>query len=253
LVDIRANNYTNLSHEQLSAQVTTNAPALTALRAGLTHQTRVPVEYSTNYVDQLMPKLAQFKQLAIALAAEGRLAELENHTNTAAHTYLEIIQFGHECARGGLLMDHLVGIADQNIGLAAFERIRTNLDAAECRETVRKLTALEENRESTAEIMKLESDWSHQISGLNQRIAGMIMARSSDPLKPMRQRFETKYNGTRRQALVLTINLAARAYTLEKGTPPKTINDLIPDYLKAIPKDPTTDANMALGETYSPR
>ncbi len=41
------------------------------------------------------------------------------------------------------------------------------------------------------------------------------------------------------------IQLASRAYALEEGAPPKTLADLVPAYLKAIPQDPFTGTNMA--------
>jgi hypothetical protein len=43
------------------------------------------------------------------------------------------------------------------------------------------------------------------------------------------------------------INAAARAFELEKGRPPQSIADLVPDYLKAVPKDPVTEKDLGLG------
>jgi hypothetical protein len=42
----------------------------------------------------------------------------------------------------------------------------------------------------------------------------------------------------------LSVELAARAYELEKGHPPSSLSDLVPDYLTAIPQDPLTGTNM---------
>jgi len=47
----------------------------------------------------------------------------------------------------------------------------------------------------------------------------------------------------------LTLDLATRAYELERGKPPASLADLVPDYLKAIPQDPFTSTNLV----YSPR
>jgi len=41
----------------------------------------------------------------------------------------------------------------------------------------------------------------------------------------------------------LLIDLAARAYELDKGQSPANVADLVPDYLKAIPQDPFTGTN----------
>jgi hypothetical protein len=47
----------------------------------------------------------------------------------------------------------------------------------------------------------------------------------------------------RRQVMIA---FATRAYELEKGKSPATISDLVPDYLKAIPKNPITGSNLVL-------
>ena len=44
---------------------------------------------------------------------------------------------------------------------------------------------------------------------------------------------------------VLLIKLASRAYELETGRPPKNPADLVPTYLKAIPRNPSTGTNMS--------
>ena len=44
----------------------------------------------------------------------------------------------------------------------------------------------------------------------------------------------------------LLLTLAARAYELEKGNPPATASELVPDYLKELPKDPATGEPLQL-------
>ena len=58
------------------------------------------------------------------------------------------------------------------------------------------------------------------------------------------QHFEKQQSQTRQ----LIIDLAARAYELDKGHRPTSVTDLVPDYLKAIPQDPFSGTNMV----YSP-
>ena len=56
----------------------------------------------------------------------------------------------------------------------------------------------------------------------------------------IRQKFDAQAQRTRQ----LTLDLAARAYELDKGHPPANLTDLVPDYLKAVPQDPITGTNM---------
>jgi len=60
------------------------------------------------------------------------------------------------------------------------------------------------------------------------------------------QKGEERFNKQRMKLRQLTIDLAARAYELDKGKPPATVNDLVPDYLKTIPQDPLTGTNIVL-------
>jgi hypothetical protein len=65
-----------------------------------------------------------------------------------------------------------------------------------------------------------------------------------DLLTPALQKSEAKFQtmDTRRRRLL--INLAGRAYELEKGKRAATIAELAPDYLKTIPTDPVTGSPM---------
>jgi competence protein ComGC len=66
--------------------------------------------------------------------------------------------------------------------------------------------------------------------------------------KKVLQQAEQRFNKQVAQTRQLLIDLAARAYELDKGHRPANLNDLVPDYLKAIPQDPLTGTNM----TYTP-
>ena len=55
------------------------------------------------------------------------------------------------------------------------------------------------------------------------------------------------YQTRTRERRQLAITAAARAYELEKGKQPKSAADLVPEYLKAVPKDPATGNAMTLG------
>ena len=58
------------------------------------------------------------------------------------------------------------------------------------------------------------------------------------------QRALDTINSTQKKEDQLLIDLAARAYELDKGHPPASAADLMPEYLKAIPQDPVTGTNM---------
>ena len=91
--------YYEMKLEELHRLVAKNSDALQAARAGLQEDCAVPLQFSENYMSRHIPELADFKRLAQAFAAEGRLAEMENRPGDAAKSYLDAIRLGHKSAR----------------------------------------------------------------------------------------------------------------------------------------------------------
>jgi hypothetical protein len=95
--------------------------------------------------------------------------------------------------------------------------------------------------------MQQENDWSRRtFTGIRYEIFRLMNRESSGEIfKKTKQKFQEQQLKTRQ----LLIDLAVRAYELDKGKPPASLADLVPDYLKAVPQDPFTETNMV----YSPR
>jgi len=227
--------------DELRVYVATNTEALKFIRTGLARQCRVPLEYTQGFITNHLPDLATFKALTRLLVTEGQLADAEGRTNDAARIYLETIRFSHEIARGGLMIDSLVSFSCEAIAMEPLAKIVPRLDAATCREMIHLLRRIEREPESVAAVQKRERLWADQISPVARpfRIIQMIVqTRTVNPLKAALQKAEQKAVVIQRRRRVLLVELAARAYKLEKGKPPEQLEDLVPDYLGAVPLEP---------------
>jgi hypothetical protein len=234
--------YSEMDPQQLEGFVATNAAALQVGRAGLSNSCRVPLEFSETYMSSHLNQLAAIKRLALGLAAEGRLAEMAGHPNDAAKSYLDAMRLGNEAARGGVMIDQLVGTASEAIGSAGLQHLAGQLDASTCRQTAAALENLDSHRQSWSEVMQQENDWSHRtFPGLRNELVRLM---SRKMLIPAEQRAGTKFENRVLKERQLTVDLAARAYQLEKGKPPAGAADLVPDYLKAVPLDPVSGKNL---------
>ncbi|HEY5233569.1 MAG TPA: hypothetical protein VIK35_08560 [Verrucomicrobiae bacterium] len=238
--------FDKMNEQELQTLVDGNSNALQLVRSGLRMQCRVALDYSPNS-STLLDQLAGMKRLAQAFAAEGRLAEMGNRPGAAAKSYLDAIHFGNESVRGGVLINELVGIAIEANATSHLTNLVERLDAKSCRETAATLEALDSQRQTWNEFMQQENDWSHRaFTGVRNEIA-RLMARKS--LLPAQAAAGRKWKQQQIKTRQLIIDFAARAYELDKGKPPVSVADLVPDYLKAIPQDPFTGTNMV----YSPR
>jgi hypothetical protein len=240
-------NYYEMKLEELRRLVAKNSDALQTARTGLQKDCAVPLQFSRNYMSRHIPELADNKRLAQAFAAEGRLAEMENRPSDAAGSYLDLIRQGNDSARGGVLIDALVGLAIENIGVAGLQKNTDRLDAKSCRETVAALETLDAQRQSWNEVIQQEDGWSRRtFTSLSYRIYRPLLSKMT---REAFQKAERKFKEQQLKTRQLLIGLAARAYELDKGHRPASLADLVPDYLKAIPQDPVTGTNLV----YSPR
>jgi hypothetical protein len=242
--------YDKASPEKLRGIVLTNAEALSLARSALSKQCGVTLQFSRGYVTNHLPELIGFRSLAYTFVCEGKFAEKENRFTDAVKSYLDTIHFGNEAARGGVLMDEMIGIAIGSVGVGQLQTIVTNLDAKTCREAAATLETLYSQRQTWSETLRQENAWSRRrFSGLQGRTIRLyyqlVYYRTRDK---NHQRAIDTINSTQKKEGQLLIDLAARAYELDKGHRPANITDLLPDYLKAIPQDPVTGTNMV----YSP-
>jgi hypothetical protein len=227
----RTNDYTQMTTNELRAFVQENAGALKQARLGLTRECRVPLSYApTNVV--YLEDLGDLKRLALALAAEGRLAESENRMDDAVDSYLTTIRMGQETCRGGLIINSLVGTAVEAIGVTRIERTLTNLNAKQCRELAVALETADYRREPTAAILAQERDWSRRVFGIKGQIARLVTFRSR---RQMEMRATAKAAAQQLRTQTLIVNLASRAYELENGKPAPPVAGLVPEYLQRVP------------------
>jgi len=169
------------------------------------------------------------------------LAELEQRTNDAIESYLNTVRLGRALIQGGVIIDSLVGSAVDAIGLADLARLAPNLDAKQSRDVATALEPVESRRESVGAILDREHAWSRRTFGLKGQIGRLLAFKS---VKQGEQRAVAKIRAQQIRSRILLIQLASHAYELEKGERPKSIADLVPAYLKAIPQDPVTGTNL---------
>lgn len=239
-----ANAFSNsISQADLEPLVDRNRQALVVARSGFTNQSRVPDNYSSNYVENSMATLGTIKGLTLAFTAEGLLAEMKKQTNAAAASYLDAIRLGHESTRGGVIIWKLVGIACESIGLKNLERLTNSLNAQESEHVAQALAKIDANEESSDETFAQEKIYSQKAYGWRGRLTTILAPELMEQSKSNSLVKIHNIQLRRRQAI---LTFASRAYELDHGKPPQSPSDLVTNYLAAIPKDPITGTNLPL-------
>jgi hypothetical protein len=190
--------------------------------------------------------LSSVKRLAQLLSAEARLAEEEGRYDAAAKIHLDVVRLGQTSARGGLIIDKLVGVAIDNIGLVDLAKTFSHLNLESSRATLRTLEELDARADSAAEYLQRDREWGRKVTGWRGRIQAMWLARSFFPTRLNEKRITFRLLMTDRLRRQLLLKLAAHAYEQEHGKRPSRVEDLVPSVLRAIPKDPEFGTNLVL-------
>jgi hypothetical protein len=234
--------FSAMNPEQLQALVRSNANALQLVRSNLDEKNQVPLGFSTSFSEQHIKDLADLKAVATAFSAEGRLAEIERRPADAANSYADIILLGIKAPHGGLIIDALVGLAIEGIGTAHLQKIVNQLDVNASHDLALKLEAANSERQPWQQVLQQEHYWSRKsFPGFQNRLAAIFTYRS---FRQMEARGGQKFKSHQLETVKLSIALAAHAFELETGHRPKSAADLVPLYLRAIPQNPVTGANI---------
>jgi hypothetical protein len=231
--------------EEWRQTVQTNAAVLSLVRQGLLHESKIPHPSGTNYIDIRVGETMAARDVERVFRAAGMLAVHEERYLDAADTAAELVRFGHEAFRGGVMIDRLIGIAVEHNGLELMETLTNKLDAAGCRELAARLEEVDRARETSAEVLANEAEWSRKGTTVRQRIEHWF-----SPLRGIGEEavagFLTRMDDHDRKRRRLILHFAARTYELEQGRKPARASELVPEYLEAVPKDPETGADMPL-------
>lgn len=231
--------------EDLRALVATNAPLLDLVREGLTQRCHTHVDFDAGFIGRMNASLGPLKRIGVTLNAEGLLAELEARPTAALRSHLDSLRFGQESSRGGLIIERLVGIANEQIGLTHLRPLIPVLNTADCKLCVEELVALDRRHDPPSVNLASEDEWIQGAFPLGQRLATRFHPTLVKGQREVRTSFIEKVNRLQAERRRAIVEAAARLFELEKGRRPTSYADLVPAYLKAAPLDPVTGKEIA--------
>ncbi|HUY87961.1 MAG TPA: hypothetical protein VMV10_04420 [Pirellulales bacterium] len=218
------------SETQIRDFVAANRQRLKAARAALELPHVVPVDYEDAEL-RWFHSLQGLRQLARGLVNEGKAESLDGRPDAAAAIYLDVLRLGQITARGGVLVDALVGNAIGGIGLGGLSEVRQSISPETARQLIAALLSLDAQRESPAAAAHREAVWQQHAYGW----AGRLMF-DPENASPEAGRNSFDWNGARTR--LLSCDLAIRLYRADHGKLPERLERLVPTYLRELPTDP---------------
>jgi len=232
--------YTDIKADQLRAIVAANAPALAVVRTGLGRQCLVPLDDLKWHSEDHLAQLNNFKPVILAFFGEATLAEVEHRPGVASDIWLEELRFSHAFCRGGAYIDSIVSRSGENFGLTHLLKLTPSMNAKDCTRIAKALEDIDSQSDTLEQVVAQEKIYAGKLS-LHQSFSQLIHFRG---VRRMNENFATNFNAEVLERRAAIVNIAGRAYELDKGKRPGDLAVLVPAYLKTVPQDPVTGMNL---------
>jgi hypothetical protein len=235
LVNANLESLSGLNHDQLRDVISSNSAPLRMAGVALSNHCAASTQELITNFSTIMTDMMALKGLARLLAAEGRLAEMENRPADAAKSYITSMRLGVEMSNGGLLINRAVGIACEGVGAIPLAKVLPKLTCAEMKGLIEELEEIDEATPTWSSISHNENRfvWAN-VGHLN------VFSFVSELWQARKTRINAKQRHDVAAAFVrlLTAELALRVYQCEKQKVPASLEDLVPNYLTRVPSDP---------------
>ncbi len=215
------------------------------LHATLLRPCCVPLDWTPGAKVISINNLQALRNASRFLSACGHGELSAGRVSQAAEHFVDNMRLAHRTAHGGLLIDWLVGVAIEGVGIHDLAPIRHQLALEQISDVRRTLLALEADREPWDVVQRRDRNWTRLAFGwrgklettLEQPLSSWFTPGPSPRSEPS---YSVEIGRLARFALLLT-EFALREYILEHGRSPESLNELVPRYLPAVPSDPFSD------------
>jgi hypothetical protein len=231
---------TNADIGTIESFVETNRAALDLIRLGLSRECAVPLDFSQTYLAQHMNQLTDFKKLAQLLGAVGKSAEMGGRKAEAIQCYLDSIRLGQRLARGGLVIDVMVGQACQTVGTRGLRSMRESLTGRDGTEIFQVLQAISSQSESFQTILNREKAFFRKAYVWNSVITSRLLSIVSSFKRQLTvdQTIENSVLRVQAKLRLFLVELALQIHKTENGDYPGSLAELSLTLTNGLPKDP---------------
>ncbi|MGE3312844.1 MAG: hypothetical protein AB7O66_22985 [Limisphaerales bacterium] len=233
---------------EIAAFVSANPAVLDRVRLGLSRESQVP-PYDPTRAQAHMDEIGGFKALARLFAGVAEDALERKDWNRLVTSSTQGIDLGLRVAQGGVLIDQMVATAAEAVARTPLSKALARIPAEPAKKAARTLMELDATREPYLRVRLQEEDVVRH-SPWTTRIAWKLFLRRRT--QPALVRTEKGVNENTLATRTLALELAARAHSLEKGSPPASASALVPEYLPSVPTHPVTGQPLALPRPGDP-
>lgn len=222
------------------------APAVSEARLALQKPCRVPIAYGRPPEPEDSDYRVRYhylRMVACALLDEGEVATAEGRRDDALRSYRDVLGLARHTSRGGLSNDVIVARASERDAMRAIYQLRDQLTSQQCHAWIRLVQEQERAAEPLADVIARSRAWNDRALGWDARLR-LRFWEATGSCRGGYLLLERTWRFNLAARRLLACELAIHLYSLEQGRPPEKLEELVPEYLPAVPLDPFTDSPL---------
>lgn len=243
-VDNRWANVDTLSGDELRSYLRKQETALALVRKGLARPCQA-VLYETMNDKLLTAEGQRIRKLSQILAAQGRQDLQDGLLGPAVKSYVADIELGAAITNGGVEMHDGIGLVSECLGIEGLQQMVARLDDDACRKLGERLLEIDARREPPEASLAREQFYKSRTYPWQHR--DYLLSRAFLPNERLSEEhllFEAAAGEKRARLRLLACHLALRRFWLSKQDYPAALEELVPQFLAAVPLDPFGDRSL---------
>ena len=201
----------------------------------------VPLNYSDPFTRRVA-SIQQVRSIARAIDAQGDALDAQGNHEAAVEYSASILKLAGMQSRGGLAIDTLVGHALESTARHRLVQHRADYSRETKQRIVKMLLDFDGQRETLDRLMERDVAFAARserwVSALEDQLPYELFGLASHSnlgiVSQLRDAVRRQQTGSR----LLATDLAIRLFRHEHGRMPMTLDELVPEYLPAVPADP---------------
>jgi hypothetical protein len=212
--------------------------------AGLEKPCYVPMDFNVAKPSLSNEQTDGYYAIEWDLATKGRLAAAANRFDEAAQVYLRAVEFGFSACRGAMVWEGGLIRARAAFGTRGLYNIREKLSDDLLATCLDRLIRIDADDERMNVVLDRYRVWAERRNGWHGHLKYLLEVYTSDPGSGLSsdfwhcESFRDSYRRSHAVTRLMICELAILQFDRDHKRRPKTLDELVPAYLPAVPSDP---------------
>lgn len=226
---------------ELRAFVVSNRPALDGARRGLGRPGIAHFADSPAGIADHLEQSGQMRDLSRLLAAEARVALEERRPLDAALINLEVIEVAQTLTQGAAFAGATAGWVIQDQAMGRLRTLGDQIPSTALPGLIRRLERLDARRVAVQQVEQREDRLFAGATPIYLRVQFQLTGMRAAALAPVRKSNRQIHDRVERSCRYLLVQWAIHLHHETTGRWPRSVAELVPSILPAVPIDPNTN------------